>query len=214
MAKPRTIGNMIAPWRFLLFLAVFIIGVPLANTRLHNLALSLMAGFDVAASILLIVCAPLIHSRDSELVREHAKQNDANRTGLLILTGIVMVVLLASVGAETMTQKPEPLTKILVIPTLFLAWLFSNLIYTFHYTHLAYRRSGASGESGIKFPGTSKPVYWDFVYFAFTIGMTFQTSDVIINDAGIRRFVTVHAFGSFVFNIGVLAFTINVLGSG
>jgi uncharacterized membrane protein len=44
--------------------------------------------------------------------------------------------------------------------------------------------------------------------------MTFQTSDVTISDERIRRVVTVHCLAAFVFNIGVLAFTINVLGSG
>jgi len=213
MAEPKTIGNIVAPWRFLLFLALFLAGIPVANSQLHNPALSLMAAFDVAAIIFLLVCAPLIHSRDAALVREHAQQNDANRRGLIILTAIVMVVLLAAIGAETMDHKPEPLTKILVIATLILAWLFANLVYTFHYTHLAYRMDRKSGDSGINFPGTKQPVYWDFVYFAFTIGMTFQTSDVTISDAHIRRFVTLHAFAAFIFNIGVLAFTINVLGS-
>ena len=213
MAEQKTIGNTIAPWRFLLFLAVFVAGVPLANSQLHNSALSLMAGFDVATILFLLICAPLIHSRDPALVREHAKQNDANRQGLVVLTAIVMVVLLAAIGAETMDHRPEPLTKFLVISTLILAWLFANLVYTFHYTHLAYRTDRKSRDSGINFPGTKEPVYWDFVYFAFTIGMTFQTSDVTISDAGIRRFVTLHAFAAFIFNIGVLAFTINVLGS-
>jgi uncharacterized membrane protein len=213
MMKPRTIGNMIAPWRFLLFLAIFAVAVPVADSRLHSIALSLMAGFDVAALIFLITVAPLIQSGDSGLVHEHAKQNDANRTGLIVLTGIVMIVLLAAIGAETTAHRPQPLTKLLVIATLFLAWLFSNLVYAFHYTHLAYRDGADTGDSGLNFPGTSAPVYWDFVYFAFTIGMTFQTSDVTISDAGIRRFVTLHAFGAFAFNIGVLAFTINVIGS-
>ena len=213
MAQQKTIGNIVAPWRFLVFLAVLVAGVPLADSRLHNLALSLMAGFDVAAILLLLLCAPLIHSRDSALVHEHARQNDANRTGLILFTVIVVIVLLAAVGAETMDKRPEPLTKMLVISTLLLAWLFSNLICTFHYTHLAYRGGNKATDSGINFPGTKTPVYWDFVYFAFTIGMTFQTSDVTISDARIRRFVTMHALGAFIFNIGVLAFTINVLGS-
>ena len=213
MADQKTIGNIVAPWRFLLFLAVFIAGMPVANSQLNNPALSLMAGFDVATILFLLFCAPLIHSRDPALVRDHAKQNDANRQGLIVLTAIVMVVLLAAIGAETMDHRPEPLTKLLVISTLILAWLFANLVYTFHYTHLAYRTDRKSGDSGINFPGTKEPVYWDFVYFAFTIGMTFQTSDVTISDAGIRRFVTLHAFAAFIFNIGVLAFTINVLGS-
>ena len=33
-----------------------------------------------------------------------------------------------------------------------------------------------------------------------------------IHDAGIRRTVTFHCLAAFIFNIGVLAFTINVLG--
>jgi uncharacterized membrane protein len=68
------------------------------------------------------------------------------------------------------------------------------------------------GSAGLEFANTKEPVYWDFVYFAFTIGMTFQTSDVSITSDRIRRVVTVHSLAAFVFNIGVLAFTINVLG--
>ena len=63
-------------------------------------------------------------------------------------------------------------------------------------------------------PGTDEPDYWDFVYFAFTLGMTFQTSDVSITDRRIRRVVLGHSLAAFVFNLGVLAFTINVLGGG
>jgi uncharacterized membrane protein len=214
MAQRRTIGNVVAPWRFLLFLAVFAAGIPFAIGHMHNSWLGLMTAFDIAAALFLLVCASLIASRDPTLVREHSKQNDANRSGLILLTGIVMVVLLAAVAAETMEQRPEPLTKSLVVVTLFLAWLFSNLVYAFHYTHLAYRGGTSAECTGLEFPGTPDPVYWDFVYFAFTIGMTFQTSDVTVSDSTIRRFVTLHSLGAFVFNIGVLAFTINVIGSG
>ena len=43
--------------------------------------------------------------------------------------------------------------------------------------------------SGLKFPGGDKPDYWDFVYFSFVIGMTFQVSDVAITSRNIRRTV-------------------------
>jgi uncharacterized membrane protein len=213
MTRPRTIGNTIGPWRFLVFLAILAIATPLAITGLHDWALGIMAGFDIAALILLLLVAPLILTSDPAVVHRHAKENDANRTGLVVLTAIVTVVLLAAMGAETMTDHPEPLTKGLVIATLLIAWVASNIVYAFHYTHLAYRVSTTRSDSGINFPGTREPTYLDFVYFAFTLGMTFQTSDVTISDSGIRRFATFHAFAAFVFNIGVLAFTINVLGS-
>jgi uncharacterized membrane protein len=118
-----------------------------------------------------------------------------------------------AIAAESVGHNPQPETKVLIILTLALAWLVSNLIYALHYAHLAYM-SPDLGCSGLEFPGTPEPLYWDFIYFAFTCGMAFATSDVIIKDQHIRKVVTVHCFAAFVFNIGVLAFTINVLGSG
>lgn len=44
-------------------------------------------------------------------------------------------------------------------------------------------------------------------------GMTFPTSDVAISHDGIGQTVIGPCLAAFVFNIGVLAFTINVLGS-
>src|SRR5262249_17646900 len=149
----------IAPWRYLAFVAVFAIATPIAVDRLHTLALGLMAGFDIAAVLFLIVVMPLFRTRDAAEVRQHATENDANRTGLLILTAIVMAVLLASIGAETAVHHPEPLTKTLVIVTLFLAWLFSNLVYAFHYIHLAYRAGTMEKSCGLDFPGTEEPLY-------------------------------------------------------
>jgi uncharacterized membrane protein len=172
-----------------------------------------MAAFDVAAAIFLLVCAPLLGTKEASEIRVHAARNDANRRVLLIVTGIVVAVLLVAIAAEAVGRNPEPLTKSLIILTLALAWLFSNTVYAFHYAHLAYgehRRESL----GLDFPGTGEPNYWDFVYFAFTCGMAFATSDVQVTDQRMRKVVTIHCLAAFVFNIGVLAFTINVLGSG
>jgi uncharacterized membrane protein len=213
MAKPRTIGNMIAPWRFLVFLAALIVAVPACARLLDNLPLGVMAGFDIAAVLLLLLCISLLGTRETRDIRQHALENDANRHLLLALTGIIMFVLFVAIAAESVGHNPQPLTKILIIATLALAWLVSNLIYALHYAHLAYMERDV-GSSGLKFPGTTEPIYWDFIYFAFTCGMAFATSDVEIRDQHIRKVVTIHCLAAFAFNIGVLAFTINVLGSG
>jgi uncharacterized membrane protein len=212
MAQPRTIGNIVAPWRFLVFLAAIAPAAWIAHRIVGDMPLSAMAGFDVAAAIFLLLCLPLLRTREARLIRQHAASNDANRGLLLATTGVVVAVLMLSVAAETVGQRPEPFTKIIIIATLVLAWLFSNTVYALHYAHLAYR-GGKEACTGLEFPGAEQPVYWDFVYFAFTLGMTFQTSDVTIGDRHIRRVVTVHSLAAFFFNIGVLAFTINVLGS-
>jgi uncharacterized membrane protein len=213
MAKPRTIGNMIAPPRFLAFLAALVVGVPVGTRLFERWALGAMAGFDFAALLFLLLCIPLLGTREAAVIHDQASRNDANRALLLAITGIVMTVLLIAIAAETVGHNPQPFTKTLIIATLALAWLFSNTVYALHYAHLVYSHPDG-GCTGLEFPDTAQPVYWDFIYFAFTLGMTFQTSDVTISGPRIRRVVTIHSLAAFVFNIGVLAFTINVLGSG
>jgi len=213
MTKPRTVGNMIAPPRFLAFMAIFAAAVPLVHPALQRWALSAMAAFDIAAIFFLLSCIPLLGTREARVIREHAEANDANRHVLLAITGVVMAVLLIAIAAETVGHNPQPFTKVLIISTLALAWLFSNMVYALHYAHLAYMKPTV-GCVGLEFPRTTHPVYWDFVYFSFACGMAFATSDVNITETHMRKTVTIHCFAAFAFNIGVLAFTINVLGSG
>ena len=212
MAQPRALGNLTSAPRFLAFLLILIGATIVARQFLASPWLSFMAGFDIAAAIFLISCISLLGTREAAVIRSRAITNDANKTLLLAITGVVIAVLFASIASETVGQKPEPLTKSMVIATLALAWLVANTLYAIHYAHLAYMKPDVS-DSGFEFPGTKEPDYWDFVYFAFTCGMAFATSDVQITDKQVRRVVTVHCLAAFIFNIGVLAFTINVLGS-
>jgi uncharacterized membrane protein len=207
------IGGRIAPPRFLLFLIVFAGGIPLAHSWL-GWGEALMAAFDVAALIFFIAIAELFNDETDEM-RQAARKNDANRFLLLLLTGAVTLVILAAVAAELkQKQTPDPWGVALAIGTLVLAWLFSNIIYALHYAHLFYGTSDKGEDSGgIDFPKTEKPDYWDFVYFSFTLGMTFQTSDVDIESGVVRRVATLHCLAAFIFNLGIIAFTINVLGS-
>ena len=212
----RPVGTYLAPERFLAFIAILIIATWLA-ARQWAWNVSAMIGFDVAALLFLVSVAPLLRRRNAEQMREVSLRHDANRFLLLVVTGAVIVAILIAVGAEvTQREKLPGWGMPLVIVTLAIAWLFSNTVYALHYAHIYYLPEGASGRdrAGIDFPGRGDPDYSDFVYFAFTLGMTFQTSDTAITGRGVRRVVILHCFAAFVFNIGVLAFTINVLGGG
>ena len=213
MAQPRSIGNMIAPWRFLVFLGVLIGASLPASLWLGSSALGVLAAFDLAAVIFLLLCLKLLRIDDPEMIEALAKRNDAGRTLMLVLTGIVMAVLLIAVGTETVGRHPERFAKGLIIATLIIAWLFSNSIYALHYAHIGYITPEA-GCVGFRFPGTDQPLYWDFVYFAFTCGMAFATSDVEVTNRDLRKVVTFQCLAAFAFNIGVLAFTVNLLASG
>jgi uncharacterized membrane protein len=212
MAKSLNLGNRIAPPRFLAFLAFLLVGFPVAFSLLGHWPLAAMTAFDVAAILFLISCVPLLGTREARVIREHARANDANRVLLLVITAIVMAILLTAISTEAVGHNPQPITKALIITTLALAWLFANTVYAFHYAHLVYTHPEV-GCVGLEFPRTAHPVYWDFVYFSFTCGMAFATSDVVVTESHMRKIVTIHCLAAFAFNIGVIAFTINVLGS-
>lgn len=212
---PRTIGNRLAPAKFIAFMVLLVLFAPVAAYGLHlysadpwreAAAKGYLVAFDFAAILFLLASLPLLKVHDQATMKRHATANDANRTMLLVVVAIVSLAVLVAV--ETMTSAtPGWKTKLLIVSTLLVAWLFANSIYALHYAHLYAGRDG-----GIEFPGNEKPGYTDFVYFSFTLGMTFQTSDVDISDKGIRNVVTCHCLIAFVFNLGILAFTINVLG--
>ena len=213
MARSLKIGNKIAPPRFLAFLAMLGLGFPVAFNLLDRWALAAMSAFDIAAVLFLISCLPLLGTKEARVIRDHAKDNDANRVLLLVITGVVMAILLIAISAEAVGHNPQPVTKALIITTLALAWMFANTVYAFHYAHMVYSHPDI-GCVGLEFPHTAHPVYWDFVYFSFTCGMAFATSDVVVTQTHMRKIVTIHCLAAFAFNIGVIAFTINVLGSG
>lgn len=205
------LGRHIAPPRFIFFCAAFAVGLFAASSSL-GLGRGTLVAFDVASALFLGSLIPLLRHDDAAQMRVHAKANDANRAGLLALTGLVMLVILVAVAGE-LSGKPSPREIALVVGTLALAWLFSNTVYALHYAHLFYLGDDHGKDSGgLDFPDCKEPDYWDFVYFSFTLGMTFQTSDVEMTSRKMRRVTIGHCLAAFVFNIGVLAFTINVLG--
>ena len=205
MAQKPSLGNaQFGRWRFLVFLAILLIaGVALERP--------LLAGFDIAAAYFLLSCARLFmlaHSR----IREAASANDATRAVRLVLGLVTVIVIFAAITAQIVDRQAlRGIDKLLIAVTLALVWTFANALYALHYAHLYY---SPDSDGGLEFPGGQAPDMADFAYFAFTIGVAVQTADVAISSSRIRRVVTMHAILGFFFNIGVLALSINVLGSG
>ena len=89
------------------------------------------------------------------------------------------------------------------------SWIAVGLAFTSHYAHLYYT-SGAQARP-LRFPDDpANPGYWDFLYFAFTISVAAQTSDVLVVTTDMRRLVVVHSVLGFLFNAAIIGFSINV----
>ena len=210
-------GNWLAPPRFIAFLVLLPLGyaalrwlMPAADWT-EALALS----FDSAAAVFLASLLPLLADSDAATMRRHSRENDANRVLLLLFTSLLTVVVMAAIAGELKAaQSGDPLAIGKLVLTLLLIWLFAQIVYALHYAHMFYAEPEAGGDrGGLDFPGTKTPTYSDFCYFSFTLGMTFQTSDVQVTSSSVRRIVVLHSFAAFVFNIGVIAFTINAVGA-
>lgn len=205
--------NRIAPWRFLLFFALLAF-ISIFVSQTHDWGKSVMIGFDVAALIFLLTYLPLYRCDDVKL-RQVAADNDANRAMLLAITFALSLIVFAAILFELSRRTSLAMgEKGLIVLTLGLAWAFGNMVYTLHYAHLFYMSDGRGKDrGGLEFPGTPNPLLSDFTYFAFTLGVAVQTSDVAVTSRVLRKIVTIHCVIAFFFNLGVLALTINILGS-
>jgi uncharacterized membrane protein len=132
------------------------------------------------------------------------------------ILSIVVIAALLSVVAIV-----EPLTTLkqmagarriahiaLAALTLVNSWLLVPTMFTTHYADLFY--SVPEKDRPLTFPNTPMPVFWDFAYFSFTIAAACQTSDVSTTNRDVRKVVIVHTLVSFLFNVSILGFAINV----
>lgn len=218
-AKTKGIGNTLFPPRFVLFLVLLPAGFfayrALVSTE-RWLDAAAMA-FDLAAAVFIVGLLPLLRDCSAADMRKHSQANDANRGLILGITVLLTLVVMAAITGEMKgAQAHDPVAIAKLIGTLLLTWMFANAVFTLHYAHSFYSKDAKDGgdTGGLDVPGTKTPDYIDFAYFAFTLGMTFQTSDIAMTTSAVRRVALLHCFAAFVFNIGVIAFTINALGGG
>jgi uncharacterized membrane protein len=127
------------------------------------------------------------------------------------LSAVVLVALATELKAAKGGGAPE---VAIAAVSIVLSWLFVNTMFAVHYAHSYYGDSNhAAGDAqidGLDFPGTKQPDYWDFVYFAIVLGMTFQVSDVQITSRPMRRTALMHSVIAFFFNVVIIAISVNI----
>lgn len=212
MDRGMTLSSLPHP-RFLVFLSVFLFGLGFGVFAVP-IPQAVIIGFDFAALIFILAAWPLWSDDRPDAVRARAARDDGGRILLLLTAVLVIVAILLALGRMVQSKNPLSLADFgLVAATLVLVWLFYNLVYAFHYAHAFYDQKDGRDAGGVVFPEGGEPIFADFVYFSFVIGMTCQTADLNISSRRIRRIVTLHGIFAFFFNLGVLALTINVLSA-
>lgn len=200
--------------RFAAFLATLIVATVLAVwlNASEGWAHALLIGFNIAAVQFLLTLIPMFSDRDVTHMRQRSNENDPDHHTLLWIGQLVMLVVIVAVFSELHDSRAISVT--LSVVTLLLAWVFGNTLFTLHYAQLYYSADDDGDREGLLFPGSDPvPDYWDFAYFAFVLGMTFQVSDVVITGRHMRKLALIHGLLGFIFNIGVIAISVGIIGN-
>ena len=145
-----------------------------------------------------------------ETLRRRAIELEGTEGAVLTASICGALASLCAVGwALAVHPRHDPVLAYgLPLLTVVLSWSFVHLLFTLCYAH-EYWQSGG----GLEFPGDTPPSTIDFAYFAFTMGMTAQTSDTAVSSSAMRRLALIHGLVSFVYNAAILAAAVNVAAS-
>ena len=89
-----------------------------------------------------------------------------------------------------------------------LSWSLVNTVFALKYARLYYLEEEVGG---IDFKQRGPPAYCDFAYLAFTVGMTFATSETEVTSTRVRKVALGHALLSCGFGTVVVAVAINLV---
>jgi uncharacterized membrane protein len=179
-----------------------------------------VAGWDLGAVTYLGLAWMLVSASDAKMTRDHVLSQDLS--GYLIFLFVVgascasIVALGFVVGPiRTLPFWGRAWHLLLTVGALVSSWLLIHTVFAFHYAHRFYAgpHGRDSREPPLQFPGGREPDFMDFMYYSFVVGMTSQVADVAIASHSMRRLTMVHGILAFLFNIAVLALSINIFAS-
>jgi uncharacterized membrane protein len=154
-------------------------------------------------------------------IRDHARRVGHARARVLVgglVTSLTSLLMVAVILGDMERHQPGFRTQInLCVAAVFSAWFllqtFFALFYARQYWQPAPEPGDAACAGGLDFPNEPAPDYWDFLYFAFTLGMGYATSDVQIQSRTLRRVALLQSTLSYIFLTIIIGLVINAVGA-
>jgi uncharacterized membrane protein len=180
--------------------------------------------WDVFAVSVLVLAWLTILTTPPEKLRARAQKQDLSHILIFVFVVIAAFAGLFAVGflyinKAVVVERSHFFVHLLMsLVAVICSWMLVHTVFGLRYAHTYYGDpDGPDGPishaRGLQFPGDREPDYMDFAYFSFTIGMTFQVSDVVITARDFRKLVLVHGMLSFGFNTVILALTLNTVSA-
>ncbi|KGF71786.1 hypothetical protein DO97_15475 [Neosynechococcus sphagnicola sy1] len=212
LVHPR--GRLIAA----VAIACFVYGVSFV---IPSSEIRILLAFDLGMLALLGSIALMMTNADAEETFRRQQRLEPSHAATLIAaiicsaTSLVVVALMLD-----NTQKlPALVVNIhmgLSMIAIFEAWLLVHTFFALHYARMYYDEVAAGKEEylrGLEFPNEGLVDHWDFMYYSFTIGMCYQTSDISITGIHMRRITLIHSILSFIFVTAVIGLVVNIVSN-
>ena len=178
-----------------------------------------VAAYDAAAAVLIVLFWTVAMHGEAERTEERAAAEDPGRNIafvvvlLSVAVGLASAIVILGRGPHVQSSNEKLISYALAIGAVVTGWFLIHTMFTLRYAHLFYydENDDHQADGGLTFPGTPKPNDFDFAYFAFVVGMTFQVSDVEVTRPAMRRIVLLHGLISFGYSTAILALGVNIV---
>lgn len=176
-----------------------------------------LLGWNCMAWLYVLLIGWLALRAEPADVRRLAEIEDENAEAVLVLVTVAAVASLGAIIVELATVgdaggSDRIIRYAFTASTVFGSWFLIGVTFTMHYARQFYSTDAA--QPVLRFPeGEQNPDYWDFLYFAFTLSVAVQTSDVEVASRAMRKVVLAHSVIGFLFNTAILGLAIN-MGAG
>jgi len=179
----------------------------------HGWLSRLLLGWDIAVWTYLVLITMMMLRADPGRIRAVARREDTSASAVLAVVCLGVVASMVAIAFELATAKSAGHAQtshyVFTGITVLGAWLMVPMMFTVHYAHLYYY--SPEHRLPLQFPeGLKSPSYIDFMYFALTISVAVQTSDVSVRTTAMRANVMVQSVLCFFFNLAILGLSINI----
>lgn len=187
--------------------------------------LAVVAAANTFFVVYLVISGIKIPRLTASFLKRHAAEADEPTW---ILVAVSIGTILVAIGSlailfVVVNSKRDPALAPWLLGfsflSVWLAWLTIHTMAALHYAHEYWepnetadgkKSDKATPKRGLGFPHTKDPEGFDFLYFAFVIGMTAQTSDTAVTTKAMRQLALLHGIASFFFNTVLVAAAVNL----
>ncbi len=177
----------------------------------HHPMLRILLASDVFFAIFIGMVLRIAFRASTEHLRSHVVV--PRRGAALVLALAAAAVVLSLIAIFILLNHPRDegsLFPIVAVASVPLSFAMLHTMAAFNYARLYYapnRRGRPTG--GLVFPGEVEPDAPDFLYYAFSVGMSFAASDVVARTQRMRFATLSHALIAFLFNTSLIALAVN-----